>query len=64
MCLYDRRQCLRRGQRSAIFASPLHELTGFCLAVDCMDPRCRRDRMLAISDLADFYGRQRAVGEV
>jgi len=53
-----------RRQRSAILASPLHELTGFCLAVNCLDPQCRRDRMFAISDLADFYGRQRTVAEV
>jgi hypothetical protein len=25
-----------RGQRAAILASPLHELTGFYLAVDCL----------------------------
>jgi hypothetical protein len=27
-----------RGQRAAILASPLHELTGFYLAVDCLAP--------------------------
>jgi hypothetical protein len=27
-----------RGQRAAIVASSLHELTGFCLAVDCLAP--------------------------
>jgi hypothetical protein len=27
-----------RGQRVAILASPLHELTGFYLAVDCLAP--------------------------
>ena len=48
-----------RGQRVAILASPLHELTGFCLAVDCLNPECRRDRMFAVTELAEFYGRQR-----
>ena len=41
-----------RGQRVAIFASPLHELTGFCLAVDCLNSECRRDRMFAVTELA------------
>ena len=27
-----------RGQRAAIMASPLREMTGFCLAVDCLAP--------------------------
>jgi len=27
-----------RAQRSAILASPLHELTGFYLEVDCLAP--------------------------
>jgi hypothetical protein len=27
-----------RGQRTVILASPLHQLTGFCLAVDCLTP--------------------------
>jgi len=53
-----------RGQRSAILASPLHELTGFCLEVDCLNPDCRRDRVYAVSELASFYGRDRNVGEV
>jgi len=52
-----------RAQRSAIFASPLHELTGFCLEVDCLAEGCRRDRMFAVSELASFYGRDRTVGE-
>ena len=28
-----------RGQRAVILASPLHELTGFYLAVDCLAPK-------------------------
>jgi hypothetical protein len=53
-----------RGQRSAILASPLHELTGFCLEVDCLAEGCRRDRMFAVSELASFYGRDRTVSDV
>ena len=33
-----------RGQRAAILASPLHELTGFYLAVDCLTSDCARER--------------------
>jgi hypothetical protein len=53
-----------RGQRSAILASPLHELTGFCLAVDCLTSGCSGERSFAVSELASFYGRDRTVGEV
>jgi hypothetical protein len=45
-------------------ASPLHELTGFCLAVDCLAPGCGRERTYAVAELASFYGRERTVGEV
>jgi len=53
-----------RGQRSAILASPLHELTGFCFAVDCLAPRCAGERTFAVADLASFYGRDSTVGRV
>jgi hypothetical protein len=46
-----------RGQRAAILASPLHELTGFYLAVDCLAPRCNGERTFAVAELATFYGR-------
>lgn len=36
-----------RGQRTAILASPLRGLTGFCLAVDCLTAGCRGERGLA-----------------
>jgi len=36
-----------RGQRAAILASPLSELTGFNLAVDCLSPGCARERTFA-----------------
>ena len=45
-----------RGQRVAILASPLSELTGFNLTVDCLSPGCARERTFAVADLATFYG--------
>lgn len=36
---------------------------GCCLAVDCLNPECRRDRMFAVTELAEFYGRQHTVAE-
>jgi hypothetical protein len=53
-----------RGQRAAILTSPLHELTGFYLAVDCLTSDCARERTFAVAELASFYGAQRTVGEV
>ena len=53
-----------RGQRAAILASPLHELTGFYLAVDCLAPRCDGERTFAVAELATFYGRDSTVGQV
>jgi hypothetical protein len=53
-----------RGQRAAILASPLHELTGFYLAVDCLAPRCNGERAFAVAELATFYGRDTTVGQV
>ena len=44
-------------------ASPLHQLTGFYLTVDCRSVGCGGERMFAISDLAGFY-KDRTVGEV
>jgi hypothetical protein len=52
------------GQRAAILASPLSELTGFNLTVDCLSPGCARERTFAVTDLASFYGGSRTVGEV
>jgi hypothetical protein len=53
-----------RGQRAAILASPLHELGGFLLTVDCLGSDCRGERSFAIVDLANFYGRDSTVGQV
>ena len=55
---------LPRGQRVAILASPLSELTGFMLSVDCRSGGCGGERTFAVSDLASFYGASRTVGEV
>jgi hypothetical protein len=52
-----------RGQRAAILASPLRQLTGFSLAVDCCSTGCGDERSFAIAELAAFY-KQRTVGEV
>jgi hypothetical protein len=43
-----------RGQRSAILASPLHELSGFYLAVNCLAPCCKGERTFAIAESASF----------
>jgi hypothetical protein len=53
-----------RGQRAAILASPLHELTGFYLTADCLTSGCNGARTFAIAELASFYGRDATVGEV
>jgi hypothetical protein len=53
-----------RGQRAAILASPLHELTGSYLAVDCLAPGCHGERSFAVAELASFYGRDGTVGQV
>ena len=52
------------GQRAAILASPLHELTGFCLAVDCLTPGCSGERTFAVAELAGFFGRDASAGDV
>ena len=53
-----------RGQRSAILASPLHELIGFYLAVDCLARGCSGERAFAVAELASFYGRDRTADDV
>jgi hypothetical protein len=52
-----------RGQWVAILTSPLHELTGFYLAVDCRSADCRGERKFAIAELAAFY-KAATVGDV
>jgi hypothetical protein len=41
-----------RGQRVAILTSPLRELTGLYLAVDCLAAGCNGVRTFAITELA------------
>jgi hypothetical protein len=53
-----------RGQRTAILASPLAELTGFALVVDCRGARCGGERSYAITALAACYGPAVTVGNV
>jgi hypothetical protein len=52
------------GSEPPSLSSPLRELTGFCLAVNCLAPGCRGERAFAIGDLAKFYGRDRTVADV
>src|SRR5262249_43010037 len=53
-----------RSRRICDLASQLAELTGFCLAVDCLNPGCGGERTFGIEELASFYGAQIVVGEV
>jgi hypothetical protein len=41
-----------RGQRLAILGSPLHELAGFYLSVDCLTAGCGGERPYAVAELA------------
>ena len=50
-----------RGQRLAILASPLHELTGFALAVDCGNLLCGGERAYAITAKSACYGGDKTV---
>ena len=51
-----------RGQRAAILSSPLHELTGFHLAVDCLSPGCGGERTFAVAELVRHYRRDTTIG--
>jgi hypothetical protein len=53
-----------RAQRSALLRSSLAELTGFCLAVNCLSPGCRGERTFTMADLGRFYGPKLTVGQV
>jgi hypothetical protein len=53
-----------RGQRTAILSSPLRELTGFCLAVDCLTPGCRGERTYSITALTACYDAKQTVSSV
>lgn len=52
-----------RGQRVAILASPLGELTGFSLVVDCGRPECGGERVYAVAALVACYSAGMTVGE-
>jgi hypothetical protein len=52
-----------RGQRHAILASPLAELTGFVLIVDCRGARCGGERSYAVTALAACYSAGVTVGD-
>ena len=53
-----------RGQRQAILASPLGELTGFVLTVDCRGARCGGERSYAVTALAACYSPRTTVAEL
>lgn len=53
-----------RGQRAAILSSPLRELTGFCLVVDCLTAGCRSERAYSITALAACYDGTQMVSSV
>jgi hypothetical protein len=53
-----------RGQRAAILASQLRELTGFYLAVDCPAQGYGGERTYSVAELAGFYDGQHTVGDV
>ena len=53
-----------RGQRHAILRSPLAELTGFVLIVDCRGAQCGGERSYALTALAACYAPRMTVGEV
>jgi hypothetical protein len=46
----------RREQRIAILASPLSELVGFNLTVDCLTPGCGGERADAVAGLVALFG--------
>jgi hypothetical protein len=52
-----------RGQRDTILASPLRELTGFVLTVDCRAAKCGGERFYALTALAAYYRPDMTVGE-
>lgn len=53
-----------RGQRHAILASPLRELTGFVLIVDCGAAQCRGEWSYLLTALAACYAPGVIVGKV
>jgi hypothetical protein len=53
-----------RAQRTAIIASKLRELDGFCLVVDCGKPGCRGERSYLVAELPVTMGADRQVGDV
>ena len=53
-----------RGKRTVILSSPLRELTGFCLAGDCLTSDCRGERTYSIMALAACYDGKATVGDV
>jgi hypothetical protein len=53
-----------RGQRHAILASPLAELTGFVLIADCRGANCGGERSYEVTALAACYSPGVTVGDI
>jgi hypothetical protein len=53
-----------RGRRVPILSSPLRELTGFYLAVDCLGPICGGERTFAVAELSTLYEQGSTVADV
>jgi len=52
-----------RRRRTIMLATPLAELDGLALAVDCLTEGCAGERRVLIRDLAGVYGRQQTLAE-
>jgi hypothetical protein len=52
-----------RGQRDTVLASPLRDLTGFVLIIDCCGPCCGGERSYALTALAAHYRPDMTVDE-
>jgi hypothetical protein len=52
-----------RRRRTIILATPLAELSGAALVIDCLSAGCAGERRVLIRDLAGVYGRQQTLAE-
>jgi hypothetical protein len=52
-----------RRRRTIILATPLAELDGAALVIDCLTPGCAGERRVLVRDLAGVYGRQQTLAE-
>ena len=52
-----------RRRRTIILATPLAELDGAALVIDCLTPDCAGERRVLVRYLAGVYGRQQTLAE-